>query len=638
MTPFSNSAHTPTPNLSKHGHDLSFERQFSCMPAQLLPVFKTFLYPGDKVKVNSSTFIRTEAISSSAFVRIFHHNDWFGVPVIQLFRFWNEFFNGTNDYMTSFALDTNGTSLLNIKTALPGFSIFSSIRDSSNSNFLVGSTPSPKLRNDRFGIPLLWNAARLIDLMGYGATSTSLDLHPDRLPDGVLNAVDTWNPLYFLAYHKIFHSHYMNTDYFKNDPSLYNIDRYFGVNSSIPDSVSDRWISTIHYRPYRPDFFTNQQPSPLYDNKFANFITYGKNQGTLFTSIRTSFINQDGTRNVNATTGTADGEYAPSTSSTGTIVSGVPNSPYQDNITIGSDGTFTTADLRSLFALEKLSRITASTGSHYYDQTLAHFGYKIPRGISDEAIYIGSQVTPIQINEVVATASTLSETNKDGSLIGDIAGKGFSGDSHSQDLEFEAPCECILMCISSISIEPVHASIRTDVDNRYINSYDFYHPEFDNLGLQPFFNSFAFENSVSSPSNFGLGLGTIGWQYRWSELKSKYNVVNESMFATSKNIWVGYRQASYEDFFSNTSNIPIDFLFYICPQYLNNIFVNKVPYFNKFINNQLSVNIPESGILWDAPELQPNYMYASDNFLLNMHIKCFKSSVMSPNSLPKLGL
>lgn len=643
---FSSATPTPSPNLSRHGHDLSFTRQFSCMPGQLLPVFRTFLSPGDFVKLNSSTFARTEAIESSAFVQMSHHADWFAVPVIQLYRFWNEFFNGTDDFMSSFSYTKLiGDGVQQPSSNLPSIVIFHYLaaisQNIGTSNYFVsGTSESPVLTVDKFGIPNIWNASRLLDLLGYGSTSTSLDLHPSKAPSNMSTGFtnDRWNPLYFLAYHKIFHSHYQNTDYFKNDPMDYNIDKFYD-GTEIPQNIAAKWISTIHYRPYRPDFFTQVQPSPFFDSNFANFLS----SNPLFSeTVRTPFVTQEGYSSVDLTntelspSATAYTHFADPNDTTD--VGGIPFATNQSNI-IPDSAPNSVGDLRALFALEKLSRITASTGSHYYDQTLAHFGYKIPRGISDEAIYIGSQVTPININEVVATATTISDSNQSGSLIGDIAGKGFTPSNTSHpDLDFEAPCHCVLMCISSISVDPVYASIRTQMDNRYLHTYDFFHPEFDNLGLQPFFNSVGFENIVSSTTSTSIQLGTIGWQRRWAELKTGYNIVNESMFATSKNIWVGYKQAPYEDFFSSTDSVPLEFIFYTCPQYLNNIFVNKVPFYGPDLNKRPSVTFPTTGDAWDSLQLQPNYMYAADNFLLNMRIKCFKTSVMSPTSLPKLGL
>lgn len=635
---YSSATPTPAAPKSKHGHDLSMTRQFTCMPGQLLPVFKTILSPGDKVKLNSTTFIRTEAVESAAFVFLTHHAEWFAVPITQLYRFWNEFFNGTNDYMSSFCYSgSNGITRTDVNFKLPLLEIFSRVNSPfANTFYFTSASGKYNAVVDDFGIPKIWNFARLVDLLGYGAVSTNTYLNtlPSTLPADNL-AADFWHPFYFLAYHKIYHSHYMNTDYFENKPYLYNFDKYYS-GTPIPNFVNDSILSTIHYRPYSPDFFTQQQPSPVFDNRFANFISGNPLFPNSSNNLSGSKITQDNIAGVNLNIALADPDY---TSPTPKVIDSLPVSNYQDNVSAGSP-IITTGNLRALFALEKLSRITASTGSHYYDQTLAHFGYKMPRGISDEAIYIGSQSTPIEINEVVATATTLQDSSRagesSGSLLGDIAGKGFSKSSQSNDLDFEAPCDCVLMCISSVEVKPFYASIRSDIDNRYSHSYDFFHPEFDNLGLQPFFNSVAFENSTNISTSDSIGLGTIGWQRRWAELKNKYDVVNESMFATSKNIWVGYKQAPYEDYFKSTKSVPLEFIFYTCPQYLNNIFLSKVPYYDS--TNPLSITVDSSVPGWSTLELTPNYMYASDNFLINMHIKCFKSSIMSPTSLPKLGL
>ena len=65
--------------LGRNGYDLGRRRAFTSPVGMLLPVFTNFAYSGEKVRVNSSTFIRTEALETAAFIRLRHHVDWFSV-------------------------------------------------------------------------------------------------------------------------------------------------------------------------------------------------------------------------------------------------------------------------------------------------------------------------------------------------------------------------------------------------------------------------------------------------------------------------------------------------------------------------------------------------------------------------------
>ena len=77
------------PRLGRNGFDLSFRRCFTAPCGMLLPVAQDFANPGDKYKLNSASFIRTEAVQTAAFMRLKAHVEWFFVPVTQLYSLWN---------------------------------------------------------------------------------------------------------------------------------------------------------------------------------------------------------------------------------------------------------------------------------------------------------------------------------------------------------------------------------------------------------------------------------------------------------------------------------------------------------------------------------------------------------------------
>lgn len=599
------------PNLGRNGFDLSQRRIFSCTAGQLLPVFKDFASPGDKYKINSNTFIRTEAVDTCAFMRLKHHLDWFFVPITQLYMFWNEFFYGTDDVMSTFDSEDKSYSLpytpLYAYLSLQSFPDRWMFTDSVGDHFLL---------TDEFSIPKIYNACRLMDMLGYGASSRSKALflmsNDDETPE------ERWFPVYYLAYHKIFHSHYNNTKYFPNRPVLYNVDKYAG--GSIPlDSAFDI-ISTIHYRPYRLDYFTAIQPAPTFNANFASFVSDSN-----FSDGSPAYL------------GVSDGiDNSPIHSKNLSGFGLVPESnlPLASNTTGVSISTSTTdelalGNLRTAFALDRLSRITASAGSHYDDQTLAHFGVKLPQGIKKEAYYLGEQVLDIIINEVVATASTGS--GGAGDTLGDIAGKGFGSTSNADDINFEAPCHGVIMGISSIEPIPDYASARVDIENRYLCRFDFYIPEMDNLGMQPIWNSYAWQNEVGVIDSSLESV--LGWQPRHTELKIKYDVVNESVFATHRNSWAGYKQSIYDgEMTGSTFTYNPNTYFFVSPQYTNNIFQQEVPFYINGRGPEFDFN---EGIDFINPVLSPESMYYYDNFLVNMQMNVYKTSVMSVHSLPK---
>lgn len=622
------------PNLGRNGFDVSRRRIFTSPTGMLLPVYDDFANPGDKYKINSSAFIRTDAVETSAFVRLKHHLDWFFVPITQIYSFWNEFFNGTQDVMTSFVTPNNSITDP-VSYSLPTLDFFGVLKFHDNNFFIVqpGSSSSSSdfnLVTDSFGVPYAHNLRRLVDLLGYGSISRM-----DCLSGSIYSASSVtvnFFPLKFLVYHKIFHSHYLNNKFFPNDPSYYNVDKFFG--STLSRQVASKIMSTIHYRPYRKDYFTDILPSPSFSAYWVNSVSNPLIPRSS-SYIHTSAISSDSVRPVevsyasNEVQAPTNGSVSPvSVASPGAFL----NFPSSTSVGVGN--------LRQLFAYDRLIRITASAGSHYADQTLAHFGVKLPEGISNEAYYLGEQITDIAINEVVATANTSvpGDGGTDyGSVLGDIAGKGFGSTSPSNDIEFTCPCHGMIMAISSI--EPVcdYASMSIERFNRFQSPFDFFRPEFDNLGMQPAFNHDFYHSSLGTQTRETVN----GWQYRFMELKTKFDVVNESVWDTWRHIWSCYKQSIGPDLYdpSFAGAFSLDAFFYISPQYTNNVFLRKFPYYGYIGDSQLKLSVPASAQSnynpWYYPEVKSSMVYTGDNFLLNLDMRVFKTSCMSVHSLPK---
>lgn len=591
------------PPEGRNGFDMSRRRLYTCSVGQLLPTYFDFATGGDKYKLNTNSFVRTEAIQTAAMVRLKLHNEWFFVPFRQLYAFWNEFYNMVNDIHTNFVTPSD-------EFDLPTFNLSNVVSNFENQSTLVNVKGNiVSLQTDEFWVPKIWNMRRLFDLLGYGDITRTNKLN---LNVCLLN---------YLAYHKIFYSRYNKEDWFSNKPSLYNVDSYHG--QGIPDSVGIPIISTLHYRPWRPDYFNNIYPNPTFNNQFASMIS-------------SSIINQEGDlRRFFSKEGDIS-NLLTAPSETGVGVNLQLSSPDYPS-------TFSVGDLRSMFAFDRLLRTTGYAGSKYSQQTYAHLGVKLPEGLQDDAYVLGSQEVDININEVVAQSTTATTSGSSttvkgaGTVIGDIAGKGFGVSQDSKPIVFKCPESGIIMCISSI--EPIldYNSSGVEVVNRYKDSFDFYHPEFDNLGMQPF--------ESSALSTFGTVIlpNPIGWQYRYSELKTKYDVVNEGFYLnTDKVTW----QSNFQDSLKLTAltlNNAFD-RFYINPQYTNPIFLSEFPsMYEKYVDtvwDKDHLHIPAydrtvaSG--WAAAINDPANIYVGDNFLISTDFNVFKTSIMSVHSLPKL--
>ena len=168
----------------------------------------------------------------------------------------------------------------------------------------------------------------------------------------------------------------------------------------------------------------------------------------------------------------------------------------------------TSSGIRTMFALEKLAKITGRAGKHYDDQVLAHFGFKVPQGVSNEVYYIGSQHGNIGIGEVISPSTT------EGSVAGEMVGKGYGGIRDGKDVDFTAPCHGFFVAIYSSAPRRTYTPVGSPKEFSQFERQDFLMPEFMNLGMQPLFPiEFTTDSSDALIGNL--------WQWRYSELKSK---------------------------------------------------------------------------------------------------------------------
>lgn len=574
-------------NLSKNGFDMSMIRKFTSSVGQLLPVYYDILNPGDHVKYGTEMFTRTQPIKTPALMQISEHVDWFFVPISQLYQFFGEMFYGINDIRTNLLPNSNGVRkdmpLMHYNT------IITLLREYCPEGAPdVESIGEESTKFDRFGIPLFYNAVRLLDLCGFSR------LFDDTNKKTVNQNPISFNPLILAAYQKIYNDVFRLGDYEAADPASYNFDNLWQNNQDITGNQISKLLS-LRYRPWRKDFFTNVMPSPLFDGSDLS-----GNDASKLTEIK-DWLSPAG----NAFYGTPD--------KAGNTIAGNKESTSSTNVQGKNVASYmrqslNTANIRSMFATEKLMEITRRAGKHYDAQTLAHFGHEVPEGIAGEVYRLGSDNSAIQIGDVESTATT--QVTIDGqtqtSPLGLLAGKGMAY-GRNQEKEFTAPCHGILMAIFSAVPDADYRSVGVDKLNTLSAREDFYTPEYDRLGMQPLFG-FQSMLSVAAANNTEV----LGWQYRYSELKSKFNVCNGAFNDTLRN----WAPARVQGFVTQNDLGSVDPLatMLISPNYLDGV---------------MSMDFKPA----KTDEVSP---YFRDNLIHMLQFKVFKSSVMSTYGLPNL--
>lgn len=590
-----------SPQVKHNGFDMSMRRLFTAPVGMMLPVYTDIVQANDKYKLNVDAFIRTEAVQTAAFQNFRAHFDWFFVPFRQLYQYWNEFYNGTFDVNTNYVKVSDNYSL---PTTPFDFSPDFLSSDQATKLWYIDVKPNQGQYTtvDEFGSSYLGNAVRLADLLGYG------DLH--RFATGTFPGADKFSifPYKYLAYHKIFyHPKFNRGDWFERKNELFNVDSYHGT--TIPAQLAARIFSTVHYRPYRRDYFSGVFPNPVFSKDYANIVgdswilsQYAVNKFSPEVQFADGPVNL-GLWGSNGASGLGNVKLYMET----------PDSPSIDVDT-----------LNALYDFDKLCRITALAGSHYTDQLEAHFGITVNNDIHNEADFIGSQSLDISISEVVSTATTGAKDSAGSSLsgvnLGDIAGKGFGASSRQGDLNFHAKEQGVLMCVFSIEPLQMYSSKLIERNGLYKEPLDFFRRELDNLGMQPMLQAELNDNFPDvSPTD-----DVIGYNYRYSELKTKVDLVNLG-FTTVKTDW----QCNFQDAIGDRT-LSRQFRFYINPSYTDNIFLQH------YSRGQYRVQQDTTGFT-DWSDYNNMQIFKGDNFLINAQFNVLKDSIMSVHSLPSLN-
>lgn len=564
---------------------------FTSVCGYLYPVYWDILEPGDKVDLQTLLRTRTQPFAKPAMATIHERIEWFAVPIDQIFRPFKTKFYGINDVETDLLPTTGYNSTLPF------------IKLDTIGKFLNMCPTTLELQATIAGVsgqtvPTFGEAKRLCDCFGLPMTLGET-MQDGKTFGGSVSALP------FAAYQKIYYDHYRITDRELNDVQAYNLDSFAGTSSlsseiPSPSSLAGARLTklmTLRKRPYCMDYFTSMKVSPLMGSADVNSagVELGKVQQWLsgLTEVKSAIPESS----------SAKGSVAASTSE--------PTTTFLNNPALNTSGyiqaalsTVNPANIRSMFAVEKLLEVTRRAKKHYDMQTLAHFGVSVPKGLSGECFKLGTSSQYIKIGDVVSTAATENEDFDTGAALGQLAGRGESG-GQSQHIKFEAKAHCILMAI--YSAEPV-MNYRNTGCERLISRTDiseFYKPELDNLGMQPVFHKelYNFQVSASGTTHFN---DVLGWQARNQEQKTKYNRSFMGCATNYFNEWALNRDVI------NNASLSRNF-FFVWPTDLNDV---------------LQFNF--SGT--------ENYssVYAEDYFINQIYFNCKKSSKKSLYGVPNL--
>lgn len=332
----------------------------------------------------------------------------------------------------------------------------SDIGNSPFGKYLVQDSPF----YDALGYPLLPSYVRFCDLFRYGAMpfiGESINVNEFNASMYGYEA----NLFYFLAYQKIYQDHFLDSNFENVNPLSYNVDDLFSTDNmqskfdlKVDVKSFDRALDIFspRYVKYNKDLLSNIHPSPLFVDDVSQTIKsyVGSNPSLLNGQPMSSYEMQNS-----------------------------PDSAVMSH----RNGVYTTisaAQLRNLFAFEKMQQISSRAPKTYKGQMLAHYGVNVADDMT-ESIYCGGFQKVLEVNPVIATSDgQAADSSTNFGQQGSYIDSGQSG-----HVNFDAKEHGVLMCVSWFSPASLYDSDGIDAFNVKFAREDYFVPEMEDLGMQP---------------------------------------------------------------------------------------------------------------------------------------------------------
>lgn len=527
--------------------DLSSKKLFTAKIGEILPCYWQIAIPNNKYRISSDWFTRTVPVNTAAYTRIKEYYDFYAVPLRLISRSLPQAFTQLTDYATSAASNDKNTPSL---SSVP----YTAMSQISALLLTANAGDQPNTRDDA-GLPYVYGACKLLDLLGYGsmldksnsgkAAITQKYLGLDGLGDGdnplVYSVSQTVNMLPILAYQKIYFDFFSNSQWEKHLAYAYNVDYWQGT-SSVPLSAN---MLKMRYANYPKDYFMGILP----------FSQYGS-VAVLPSVFSSSYPS-------NSVLAVSDDRSS---------VSGLENLANSSSVTVSGQSSslrpsFVNSDLSalSLRATEYLQRwkeVVQFSSKDYSDQMAAQFGIKAPEYMGNHAHYIGGWSNVININEVVNT-----NLDADASQAS-IAGKGVSSQS-GHTITYDCGAEHqVIMCVYH-AVPLLDWNLTGQNPQLTVTAIsDFPQPAFDQLGMQAV-------PALNLQNNPGRSVsGSIGYNLRYWQWKSSIDTVHAAFRSgAAYQSWVapldGWQVLTSSGAWSYQS-------MKVRPQQLNSIFVPQI--------------------------------------------------------------
>jgi len=475
--------------VHRSSFDLSSKKLFTAKVGEILPCYWQIAIPDNTYRISSDWFTRTVPVNTAAYTRIKEYYDFYAVPLRLISRALPQAFTQMTDYMTSAASNTSNTEML---TSVPNTSL--------SLLSLSLQTVSGRDVLDDAGLPYVYGASKVLDMLGYGsflASSNTAKAVITKAYLGIQTLEDTLNPLIYsvsqtvnllplLTYQKIYYDFFSDSQWEKHKAYAYNVDYWDGKShlTLAPEMLQ------LRYANYPKDYFMGMLPSSQYGS-VATLSPVNFSHSPRAIIAAGSGLQPDD-KLVNPAGGTS-------------IVSPNPSTKTARNVVINAD--LSALSIRATEYLQRWKEVVQFSSKDYSDQMRAQFGIKAPEYMGNHAHYIGGWSNVININEVLNT--NLESSNSQAV----VAGKGV-GSASGHTLTYDCGAEHqVIMCVYH-AVPLVDWNLTGQNPQLTVTAItDFPQPAFDQLGMQPV-PALNLQNNPSRTVSGSLGYNLRYWQWK----------------------------------------------------------------------------------------------------------------------------
>jgi len=438
--------------IKRNKFDKSHERKLTMNMGELIPMYLDEIVPGDKFRVKSEIFSRFAPLVAPIMHRINIQTHYFFVPNRLIWEDWEEFITGGED-----------------GTATPIWPTIS---------IGTGNTAN-------------WSKSSLADYLGLPTPEAA---NPSEKKVSVLP---------FRAYHLIWN------EYFRDQ----NLQEATTLSkASGPDN--NPVMFTKKNRCWQKDYLTSSLPWAQRGEE----ATLPIGNGVPVYKSTSEVYNADGSAPGNGGIGTVDGSVNDLLVGQDFADGGNGENGRIENIdSINITAETSINDLRKSVRLQEWLERQARGGARYIETILSHFNVRSSDARLQRPEFLGGGSTPMQISEVLQNSASIIEgtdphNNFPPSPQGNMAGHGVGASTQNG---FSKRFEEHGFVIGIMSVMPKTA-YQQGINRMWTrqDKFDYYWPEFANLGEQEVKNQEVFLSNDPA-----IQEETFGYQSRYAEYK-----------------------------------------------------------------------------------------------------------------------